>query len=152
MAFRGAVTAVCLFLLASAGYAQPLNAQAAKEGCKSKPAPIGEHLYKCTTADGTAIFFSAYEVAEETKSADGGAASKQAAETPAADTPVADAARTATAVAQSSWKEFRTMFCKVSFACTDGEPSWLGWMVLALTCLLVLRMTIGLFRSPAPRR
>ena len=46
------------------------------------------------------------------------------------------------------WDRFIFGFCKVEFVCWQGEPNWLGWMVIALITPLTLffsLVVLGMF-------
>lgn len=30
------------------------------------------------------------------------------------------------------WRDFIFSFCKVGFVCWNGDPNWLGWILIAL--------------------
>ena len=34
--------------------------------------------------------------------------------------------------------EIYNKFCEVQFLCYQGEPNWLGWLILGLACLIVV--------------
>ena len=36
------------------------------------------------------------------------------------------------------WTAFMQYFCAVEFACSAGQPNWLGWLILAVGFLFVL--------------
>ena len=38
-------------------------------------------------------------------------------------------------------------FCKVQFLCYDGEPNWLGWLILGPMLLIGLWFLIGITSS-----
>lgn len=44
------------------------------------------------------------------------------------------------------WHDFTAEFCKVEFACWNGSPNWLGWIIIAVgsfaLVLLALRILI----------
>lgn len=42
------------------------------------------------------------------------------------------------------WNSVIFNFCKVDFLCWNGEPNWLGWIVLIPFCLMVVSIPIRL--------
>lgn len=38
------------------------------------------------------------------------------------------------------WASFITSFCKVSIVCWQGEPNWLGWIVIAAAFGIVIAL------------
>ncbi len=43
------------------------------------------------------------------------------------------------------WNEFLFRFCKVGFLCWQGEPNWLGLIVLGFAGLIVLYILLLIF-------
>ena len=43
------------------------------------------------------------------------------------------------------WSKFILGFCKVEFACYNGEPNWLGWILIALGGWFLLLVAFALF-------
>jgi len=42
------------------------------------------------------------------------------------------------------YDKFITGFCKVEFLCYQGEPNWLGWLVLSPIIIIIGMCIIGL--------
>ncbi len=36
------------------------------------------------------------------------------------------------------WDKFVFGFCKVEFLCWNGDPNWLGWIVIAIGAFILL--------------
>jgi hypothetical protein len=43
------------------------------------------------------------------------------------------------------WDKFIFEFCKVEFVCWQGEPNWLGWIVLACVVLFILYVALAIW-------
>ena len=43
----------------------------------------------------------------------------------------------------SVWDPFVTGFCKVQFLCYQGDPNWLGWIVIGGGGLMALGLFLG---------
>ena len=50
------------------------------------------------------------------------------------------------------WYWFIDGFCKVEFACYQGSPNWLGWIIIGFGALLILSITISLLAAIFPDR
>jgi hypothetical protein len=45
------------------------------------------------------------------------------------------------------WDNFISGFCKVEFLCWEGEPNWLGWIVLVFLAFWILAIVINVYFS-----
>jgi hypothetical protein len=44
-----------------------------------------------------------------------------------------------------TWDNFLTGFCKVNIVCFEGEPNWLGYILLPIFFLIVFYLSLFLF-------
>jgi hypothetical protein len=42
------------------------------------------------------------------------------------------------------WDKFIFEFCKVEFTCWNGEPNWLGWMLIGVGALILLGISLAI--------
>ena len=47
------------------------------------------------------------------------------------------------------WQKLTFEFCKVSVVCWNGEPNWLGWIILVFAALIVLGVIVGILSALA---
>ncbi len=54
------------------------------------------------------------------------------------------------------WNKFIFQFCKVEFACWNGEPNWLGWILIGIGGLILLGIALvvlaAIRRDETPHR
>ncbi len=42
------------------------------------------------------------------------------------------------------WDTFLVQFCKVELACWDGDPNWLGWILIVIAGWILFMVGISL--------
>jgi hypothetical protein len=42
------------------------------------------------------------------------------------------------------WDKFIFEFCKVEFACWNGDPNWLGWILIGIGGLILLGISLAI--------
>ena len=45
------------------------------------------------------------------------------------------------------WDQFIVGFCKVDFVCWQGEPNWLGWILISILGLILLGIVTAVTTS-----
>jgi len=42
------------------------------------------------------------------------------------------------------WEKFIFEFCKVGFLCWQGEPNWLGWILIGISSVVIFVVIAGI--------